>query len=173
MLISPWEIPSPGFQPDQSSPLLGSYFCGTTRLEEGPGAFPLQGSHRLRQAPPSPSAAWGRSNAGSPPGPACSDAAPTGELSALLDCMEPAQGPGQGSPPSATSSAEYPALALPRRMGWRLKPSSSSRSCLERFLFGKAAWGRTFLQVIGASPLAEVRRSSSHASLQVNCTCRT
>lgn len=68
MLISPWEIPILDFQPGWSPPLFSPYFSSGTRLRKGSGAFPLQQSPWLRQAPPSPSVAWGRSKAGNPQG---------------------------------------------------------------------------------------------------------
>lgn len=117
ILISPWETPTPDFQTGQSSPLLSFYFFSATRLGKGPGTFTLQGSPWLRQAPPSPSEVWGRRHAASHQGPPCSNETPTGELSALLGCREPAQGTGQGFPPSTISSGEYPVLAFPTQTG--------------------------------------------------------
>lgn len=69
MLISPWEIPTPDFQPGCSPLLFSPYFSSGTRLRKGSGAFSLQESPWLRQAPPYPSVAWGRNKAGSPQSP--------------------------------------------------------------------------------------------------------
>lgn len=172
MLISPWDIPILDFQPGWSPLLFNPYFSSDTRLRKRSGAFPLQESPWLRQAPPPPSVAWGRSKAGSPGGASCSSAVPPGVLSSLLGSDGTVQGLGQGLPFSATLSAEYAALAIPRWTRWKLKLCNSSRCYLERFLFENVAWGRRSLQVMGTSPLAEVLMSSLHFSSQVNCNGR-